>query len=52
MKIISMHDFQQACRAQGVLKSEDVAFICPACKTVQSARDLINAGAGSSFDEV
>lgn len=31
---------------------EDVSFICPMCKCVQSARDLITAGAGPDFDSV
>jgi len=30
----------------------DVTFQCPRCKTLQSANDLIAAGAGKNLDEV
>ncbi|MGH8079024.1 MAG: VVA0879 family protein, partial [Lysobacter sp.] len=36
----------------GMSEPEDYAFICPMCECVQSARDLIAAGAGSTFHEV
>ena len=51
MRSITLEQFRQEIRAQGV-SIEDVAFICPMCKTVQSARDLIKAGAGKTLDEV
>lgn len=43
--------FQEKLREQGVDRI-DYAFICPLCGTVQSARDLIQAGAGKTFEEV
>jgi hypothetical protein len=51
MKTMTLEEFHQAFKAQGV-KREDYAMICPMCGTVQSARDLINAGAGPDFDSV
>jgi len=48
---LALDDFRAEIKAQGVEK-EDYAFICPACKTVQSARWLIAAGAGKEFDDV
>jgi hypothetical protein len=52
MKTMTLEEFHAACKGQGVPSQTDVAMICPRCKTIQSARDLIAAGAGSSFDEV
>lgn len=52
MKTLTLDQFQQACRDQGVLAREDYAFVCPMCGTLQSARDLIAAGAGGTFEEV
>lgn len=52
MKTLTLEQFQQACRDQKVPAREDIAMVCPMCGTVQSARDLIAAGAGSSFEEV
>lgn len=51
MQTMTLDEFQAALRAQGV-PSEHLAVICPICHTVQSATDLIRAGAGSSMDEV
>lgn len=51
MKTMTVIEFHDALIAQGVGR-EDLAFICPMCKTVQSAADLIVAGAGANFDEV
>ena len=51
MQTMSLEEFQAALRAQGV-PSEHLALVCPICSTVQSATDLIRAGAGSSMDEV
>ena len=50
MKTMTLQEFQEACKAQGVPTYQDVAFVCPVCGTVQSARDLIEAG--SNFDDV
>lgn len=51
MRTITTKELQKELRSQGV-SSLDLAFICPMCGTVQSARDLINAKAGNTFDEV
>ena len=52
VRTMTLGEFHDACRAQKVGASEDIAFVCPMCRTVQSARDLIAAGAGRDFDEV
>jgi hypothetical protein len=51
MKTMTLEELQQALAAQGVPR-EYYAFKCPKCETVQSAADLIRAGAGSTFDQV
>jgi len=51
MITMTLEEFKQAIRAQGV-PIIDVNFECPKCKTLQSANDLIKAGAGKDFDEV
>ncbi len=51
MKEQTIEDFRSELKAQGVDKLH-LAFICPMCKTVQSAADLIAAGAGTDFDSV
>lgn len=52
MKSMTLEEYRRACVGQGVAKSIDVAMICPMCQTVQSARDLIAAGAGQTLDDV
>jgi hypothetical protein len=52
MQTMTLAEFHDALRAQGVRSHEDSAFVCPMCGAVQSGRDLIEAGAGSNFDEV
>lgn len=52
MKTMTLKEFMTALHAQGLDEREDYAFVCPRCKTVQSARDLIKAGAGKDFDDV
>lgn len=52
MKTMTVDEFHASCKAQGVPTHSDVAFICPRCKTIQSARDLIEAGAGADFEAV
>lgn len=52
MRRVSLVEFHAALRAQGVTFTEDLAFICPVCRTIQSGRDLIAAGAGNTFDDV
>lgn len=49
---MTLEEFQAAQRAQGVRDHEDIAVVCQRCRTVQSARDLIAAGAGATFDDV
>lgn len=51
MKTMTITEFHGALIAQGV-KREDLALICPMCQTLQSATDLIKAGAGADFDAV
>lgn len=52
MITMTLDEFQAALRAQGVPSIEDCAFICPRCSCIQSARDFIAAGAGTSLDDV
>lgn len=52
MRTITLVQFHAEMKAQGVKRIEDVAFVCPRCKTIQSATDLIAAGAGTSMDAV
>jgi hypothetical protein len=52
MKTMTVEEFQAALKAQGVPSHKHAAFICPMCQTVQSANDLIAAGAGDNFEEV
>lgn len=51
MKTMSLDEFQAALKAQGV-SLEHLAVKCPMCGTVQSAADLILAGAGENFAAV
>ncbi|MDF0377660.1 hypothetical protein GOC95_05520 [Methylophilus sp. YYY-1] len=51
MKTISLQEFRDTLKIQGV-KPVDYAFVCPRCRTVQSAQDLIKAGAGENFEQV
>jgi hypothetical protein len=48
---ITLLAFQNEVKAQGQ-PIEHVALICPKCGTVQSATDLIAAGAGKDLDAV
>lgn len=52
MRTATVEEFQSELKAQGVNSHLDFAFLCPICKTIQSARDLIKAGAGADFDAV
>lgn len=51
METMTIKEFRDAIKSQGV-PIEDVTFQCPKCKTIQSAKDLIEAGAGETFDDV
>lgn len=50
-RTIPLAQFHAEMKAQGVPKPH-LAFKCPICATVQSAFDLIAAGAGADFDAV
>lgn len=52
MRRITIEEFHAELKNQNVNSKEDLAFRCPMCHTVQSARDLIAADAGKTFDEV
>jgi hypothetical protein len=48
---MTLAEFIAACKAQS--PSHDlIVFRCPMCATLQTARDLITAGAGADFDAV
>ncbi|MDE2087997.1 MAG: hypothetical protein KGI63_12270 [Xanthomonadaceae bacterium] len=51
IRTMTMQEFHAALLAQEV-PNEHLAVICPICQTVQSATDLIRAGAGATMDEV
>lgn len=51
MNTMTVELFNEALKKQQVPR-EHLAFKCPMCGTVQSAYDLIKAGAGKAFDEV
>jgi hypothetical protein len=52
MRKIAVADFWRELKAQGVKSRADLAFRCPVCKTIQSGRSLIKAGAGKTFSHV
>lgn len=52
MKTMTVEEFRDAIDGQGVPDLADAAFICPMCECIQSARDLIAAGAGENFEAV
>jgi len=51
MRKITLEEFLAAIKAQGV-PILHAAFRCPMCGTIQSAHDLIEAGAGKTFNGV
>lgn len=51
MKTMSIDEFKAACVAQAPT-NEKLVFRCPMCGTLQSGQDLINAGAGKTFEEI
>jgi len=51
MKTMTIQELRDSLKAQGVPR-ENYAFRCPMCGTVQSAADLITAGAGADFAAV
>lgn len=52
MNTMTLQEFHEALKAQGVSSHMDFALKCPMCGTVQSGVDLIAAGAGADFDAV
>lgn len=52
MKTITVEDFKKEFEKQGRERREDITFKCPRCGTVQSAQELIDAGAGDDFESV
>lgn len=52
MKTMTLEEFHAALKAQGMSSQLHLALKCPMCATVQSAFDLIAAGAGDDFDAV
>ena len=52
MRRITIKEFHAELKNQKVNSMEDLAFTCPICHTIQSARDLIAAGAGNNLEEV
>lgn len=52
MQQMTVAEFHAALSAQGVSAREHLALICPLCRCIQSAQDLIDAGAGADFDSV
>lgn len=49
MKKLTLDEYKRALLAQGVGSHEHFAMKCPMCQTIQSAADLIAAGAGADF---
>lgn len=52
MTRMRLDEFHAAIKSQNKERIEDVTFRCPRCGTLQSAQDLIGAGAGKNIDEV
>lgn len=48
---MTLSQFHQACRDQAPSR-ELIVFRCPRCKTLQCAQDWIDAGAGTTFEDV
>jgi hypothetical protein len=51
MLTMTLEEFQAAIKSQGV-PIEHVAMRCPRCNCLQTATDLIEAGAGQDLDSV
>lgn len=49
---LTLSEHHAELKAQGVADNADLAFRCPCCSTIQSARSLIKAGAGADFAAV
>lgn len=51
MTTLTLEEYHATLKAQ-LVPTEHLAMRCPLCGTIQSAADLIAAGAGKTFDEV
>ncbi len=51
MKTITIKEFHDILDAQNVSKEQE-KYICPVCGTIQCAKDLIDAGAGKTYEDV
>lgn len=49
---VTLEEYQKSLRDQGADSELDYVFVCPLCETMQTARELIEAGAGKTFDDV
>lgn len=52
MKTMTVDEFHAAIKNQGASTILGVRLICPMCNRVQTPKDLIDAGAGKTFDDV
>lgn len=48
---MTLDEFQRAVQVQAP-SNDLIVFICPMCRTPQTARELTQAGAGATFEEV
>ncbi len=51
MKTLTSEAFIKAIRALGVPR-EQVKFVCPMCNVAQCGQDFIDAGAGTTFEDI
>ena len=52
MEIITIEELRRRFESQKAKSKLDLKVICPICKKTQSGQDLIDAGAGKSFEDV
>jgi hypothetical protein len=52
IQVLTTQEFYDELKKQNIYDKTDLAFKCPRCGVVQSARSLILAGAGKDFKEV
>ena len=52
MEQMLLSEYLDALKAQGTSSRETICVVCPQCQTVQNARDLIEAGAGKTFEDI
>lgn len=51
-RTISLEQFQAELKAQNAPSRAYLVFRCPLCEALQCGQDLIDAGAGATFEEV